>query len=136
MQPYEKPLPLIDNDTRFFWEKCKENKLMIQKCTACSQYIFYPRNICPHCMSDEIEWVESSGKGTLYSYTIAHRAGGPGYQEDVPYIVALIELDEGVRLMSTVVNCERSELACDLRVEVVFERVTDEITLPKFQLSK
>lgn len=135
MQPYEKPLPLIDHDTRYFWEQCKQNKLMIQQCKDCKRHIFYPRNICPHCMSDEIEWVESSGKGKVYSYTVAHRAGGPGFQDDVPYIIALIELDEGVRMMSTIVNCERSELACDMPVEVVFEVITDDVTYPKFKPS-
>ncbi len=136
MQQYEKPLPLIDSDTRYFWEQCKQKRLVIQKCMKCKKHIFYPRSICPHCMSDDMEWVESSGRGKIYSYTVAHRAGGLGFQEDVPYVVALIELDEGVRMMSTIVDCDRSELKCDLPVEVVFDPVTPDITLPKFRLSR
>lgn len=134
MEHYEKPLPAIDNDTRYFWEQCKKEKLVIQQCETCNKYIFYPRSICPHCMSDQVKWVESTGKGTIYSYTVARRPGGPGFKDDVPYVIALIELNEGVRMMSTIIDCAISDLACDLPVEVVFDEVTEDVTLPKFKL--
>ena len=132
MADLKKPLPIPDGDSFVFWEGCKENKLLIQKCGDCSKHIFYPRILCPHCFSEKVEWVESAGKGKIYSYTIARRGGGPAFKGDAPYAVALIELDEGVRLFSNIININVEKVKCDLRVEVVFED-QGEITLPKFQ---
>lgn len=128
----EKLLPVIDPESRFFWEMCAQQKLMIQQCEDCGKHVFYPRSICPHCMSDRLRWVESSGRGRVYSYTVARRPGGPGFEKEVPYIVAIIELEEGVRMMSTIVDIPIEEVRCGMPVQVVFEKLTEEITLPKF----
>lgn len=132
---YNKPLPVIDGDSRPFWEGCKEGKLMIQRCDDCGKHIFYPRIICPHCFSDRVQWVESKGTGTVYSYTIARRPGGPGFVDDVPYVIALIDLDEGVRMMSTITDVDVDSVRIGQRVKVWFDKVTDEVTLPKFRLA-
>ncbi|MDQ0269674.1 Zn-ribbon domain-containing OB-fold protein [Cytobacillus purgationiresistens] len=132
MEKLIKPQPVPDGDSYRFWEGCKEEKLLIQKCNGCSKHIFYPRIICPHCSSEQIEWVESSGKGKVYSFTIARRGGGPAFKDDAPYAVALIELEEGVRMMSNIINVDVNNIQCDQQVEVVFVN-EGEFTLPKFQ---
>jgi uncharacterized OB-fold protein len=136
MNDYKKPLPIIDNDTKVFWEACNNERLVIQQCLDCSSYIFYPRIICPHCMSGQIEWKEVSGKGKVYSYTVARRPADPNFSDDVPYVVALVELDEGVRMMTNIINTSVESVHCEMEVEVVFEKVTEDIRLPKFQPRK
>ena len=133
MTEYKKPIPTPDGDSKTFWDGCSEGKLLIQKCNDCDKHIFYPREVCPHCMSDQINWVEASGKGKVYSYTIARRAAHPSFKEDVPYVVALIELEEGVRLMSNIVNCNVEEVRCDMAVKVLFQE-QEGMVLPKFEL--
>jgi len=132
MSDQMKPLPIPDGDSRIYWQGCKEEKLLIQKCGDCSKHIFYPRVVCPHCLSEQIEWVEASGKGTIYSYTIARRAGGPAFKEDVPYAVALVQLDEGVRMFANIINTDIEQISCDMPVEVIFEERGD-FKLPMFQ---
>jgi uncharacterized OB-fold protein len=133
MTEYKKPLPVVDQDSQVFWEGCKNEKLLIQQCEDCKKHIFYPRLLCPHCMSEELSWKEVTGRGKIYSFTIARRAGGPAFTEEVPYVVALVDLDEGVRLMTNIINTPIENVKCDMSVEVIFDKVTEEITLPKFQ---
>lgn len=125
--------PLIDDDSRQFWEGAKNHKLMIQRCADCDKFIFYPRIICPHCYSEQVSWVEASGLGRIHSYTVIHRAAPP-FNEQAPYVVAIIELNEGVRMVSRVVG-DRDKISIDKQVSVVFEKIDDEVTLPYFQLS-
>jgi len=134
MTDYQKPLPVPDGDTQPYWSAAKEHRLTIQLCQDCRQAIFYPRSVCPHCMSDRIEWIEASGRGTIYSYTVVHRSPAQ-FKDDVPYVVALIDLEEGVRMMSNVVGCPPSDVSIGAAVEVLFDHVTPEITLPKFRLA-
>lgn len=134
MTEYAKPLPVPDGDTRPYWDAAKEHRLMIQRCQDCQRTIFYPRSVCPHCMSDRIDWIQASGRGTIYSYTVVHRSPA-AFKDDVPYVVALIDLAEGVRLMSNVVECAPSDVRIGAAVEVFFDDVTPEITLPKFRLA-
>ncbi|MBM4763677.1 Zn-ribbon domain-containing OB-fold protein [Bacillus sp. B15-48] len=129
----KKPIPTPDGDSKQFWDGCQEGKLMIQKCQDCRNHIFYPREVCPHCMSEHLDWVEATGKGKVYSYTIARRAGHPSYKGDLPYIVALIELEEGVRLMSNIIHCDVEEIRCDMDVEVIFQE-QEGMMIPRFQL--
>ncbi|MBS4214903.1 MULTISPECIES: Zn-ribbon domain-containing OB-fold protein [Neobacillus] len=128
----EKPLPIPDGDSDVFWQGCKEHKLLIQKCEDCSSYIFYPRVLCPNCFSEKVEWVQSSGVGKVYSFTIARRPGGPAFKDEVPYVVALIELEEGVRMLSNIIDVDVDKVDCDMPVEVVFQ-VEGDFTLPKFK---
>jgi len=133
MSEYQKPLPIVDGDSRKYWEACRENKLLIQRCEDCGKHIFYPRALCPHCHSDRVQWVEASGRGKVYSYTINRRPAFPGFAGETPYVVALVELEEGVRMISNVIGVEIGDVRIDMPVEVVFEKATDEFTLPKFR---
>jgi uncharacterized OB-fold protein len=135
MTEYTKPLPLPDGDTKPYWDAAKEHRLLIKRCQDCQTAIFYPRSICPNCMSDRVDWVEASGRGTIYSYTVVHRAP-PQFVQDAPYVVALIDLAEGVRMMSNVVGAAPSDVKIGAPVEVVFDDVTPEISLPKFKLAE
>ena len=130
--PRSRPLPQPTPETAPFWEGCKAHELRLPYCTACNQYFFYPRRYCPNCLSDAIEWRTASGKGTLHTYVIGARPA-PGF--DPPYVIAIVKLDEGPHLMSNIVNVEPKpeNLPADLPVEVVFNDINDEITLPEFQ---
>lgn len=128
-----KPVPIVDGDSSVFWEGCKANKLLIQRCRSCQTPIFYPRAMCPSCMSMDLDWVESTGQGVVYSYTIARRPAHPSFADDVPYVVALIDLDEGVRMLSNIVGCDVNEVRCGKPVRVVFEERAD-YRLPVFEL--
>ena len=128
-----KNLPRPTPDTQAYWDGCRDEKLFIQHCTRCGHYQFYPRLICSSCMSPELEWAEASGKGQVRSFTILRQAISPAYADDVPYVVALIELSEGPTMMSNVVDCDPESVHIGMAVEVVFTAYTDEITVPQFK---
>ncbi len=118
-----------------YWDGLREGKLMLPKCDDCGKAFFYPRIACPHCHSRAVGWIEASGKGKLYSFQIAHRALNPAFKIEPPYILAMIELEEGPRMMSNLIDIEPDPavVKCDMAVEVVFEKQTDEVTLPLFR---
>ena len=128
-----RPLPEPSPATAPYWEACKAHKLLLQQCVTCGHIQFYPRSLCTACMSDELEWLVARGTGTVYSYSTVHRALLPGFEEDIPYVVAMIELDEGVRLLSQIVGCEPEEVCIGLAVGVVFEEVQEGVVLPMFR---
>ena len=128
-----RPLPEPSTTTAPFWEACKVQRLLLQQCRACGHIQFYPRSICTTCMSDQLEWSAARGTGTVYSYSTVYRALVPGFEDDVPYVVAMIELDEGVRMLSQVIYCEPEEVFIGLRVSVTFEEARDGVVLPKFR---
>ena len=134
MKEYRKPLPKPTPWSTPFWDGCKNKKLLIQQCKDCKKHVFYPKLFCPFCLSQKLGWIEASGKGKIYSYTIVHSYQPTEFSKDVPYAVAIIELKEGVRMMSNLVESDLEKVRCDLDVEVVFEDVTHEFTLPKFRL--
>ena len=129
---YNRPLPIPDDFTKTFWDGLKREELLIPRCLRCRQFHFYPRSICPHCFSDQLEWVKVSGRGTLYSYTVCYKPAHPAFVDSVPYNIAIVELDEGVRLMSSVV-CDHDALEVGMPLEVVFDQVTDEVIVPRFR---
>jgi len=133
MLRYDKPLPEITPESKGFWEGCRRHELLIQKCRVCGALRHYPRAMCPNCGSWEIEWVKVSGRGKVYSWMVTHRTFHHGFAGDVPYASVIVELEEGVRLMTEVVDVKSEELYIGMPVEVVFEDVTPEITLPKFK---
>ena len=133
MGEYQKPLPIPNEDTKPFWDGLKEHKLSIQKCSQCGQFRFPPRIICPYCMSLESEWVEVEGGGTVYSFTIVHHAYTPAYEGELPYVVAIIEIEEGIRLISNIVGCKPEQVEIGMHVGLTFEDVTPDFTLHKFQ---
>jgi hypothetical protein len=130
---YRKPLPRIDEETRGFWEALARHELYLQRCRSCGTVRFYPRAVCPACLADAVEWVRASGRGTVYSFTVTYQNQAPGFREEVPYVLAIVELAEGVRVMTNVVGCSPDQVGIGMPVGVVFDDVTPEITLPKFK---
>lgn len=128
-----RPLPKPDRDSAIYWEAAKRHELLLQQCSSCQRFRFYPRVICPHCFSESFEWRRASGTGRIYSFTTIHRAPFPSFADKVPYTLALIELDEGVRMMSNIIDCDPMTVEIGMRVEVTFEDLTEEISLPQFK---
>jgi len=134
MADYKRPLPIPNQDTKEFWDGCKNHELRIQKCLNCSRYRFEPSFICPWCMSLNTEWVKVSGKGSVYSFVVYRQPSEPAFADMVPYVVALIELEGiGVRMISNIIDCQPEEVKIGMKVEVVFDDVTEKVTLPKFR---
>ena len=127
-------VPEPSPETQPFWDGCKAGELRVQRCDACSHTYFPPRPFCPKCAHRKVSWVKASGKAKLYSYVIHHRPM-PGFTP--PYSIAVVELDEGPRMMTNIVNCPQTPeaLQLDMRVEVTFTPVSDTISLPHFQPS-
>ena len=127
---------LKDIDSYEFWEGAKKNKLLIQQSTVSKKYFFYSRSFSGVAADEPFEWVEASGNGTIYSFTISHIAGGSEfYINKTPYIIASILLEEGVRLMSNIVDCEHSEVKIGRKVKVVFKKLENDIVFPCFKLA-
>lgn len=129
----DKFLPRPTPETAPFWAGCRDQKLLLQHCPACDAHQFYPRLVCATCLSDQLEWREASGRGTVETYTIVTRAVSEAYAADAPYVIALITLEEGPRMMSNVIGCDVTSVTCGLAVEVVFEPWSADITMPKFR---
>lgn len=133
MSAYDKPLPIPDAESAEFWKAARRHELLIQRCKSCKEHIFYPRALCPNCLSLDLEWVRASGKGRLYSYTVVRQAPRPAFEKDLPYVVAIVQLDEGPRLMSNLVGCKLEDIKVNMPVTVVFEDATSDVSLPKFK---
>ena len=131
---YRKPVPVATPESDFFWDKTRKHELWIQKCVDCDTAFFYPRMICPDCLEDKIEWFKTSGKGFLYTYMINHRPP-PGFEDEAPYAIAIVQLDEGPRMMTNIVGIENTpeNLVLDMPLEVVFEDIVDDMSLPKWR---
>lgn len=125
------PLPQPTDLSKPHWEGCREGKLRVQRCGECGHFIFIPRPTCTRCLSEDLEWVESTGRGVLYSHTTVHRPQRPEFQ--VPYVVAIVELEEGWHMLSNLVDVPPGKIAIGMPVEVTFREMTDEITLPFFR---
>jgi uncharacterized OB-fold protein len=134
---YRKPLPTPSPESKRYWEGCRNHELWLPFCRNCEALYFYPRDFCPTCFSWDIEWRKASGRGRIHTFAIQHRAWHPGWQDEVPYVTALVELDEGPRLYTNIIGIDPdpSQIHCDMPVEVIFEDVTEEIALPKFKPS-
>jgi uncharacterized protein len=131
-----RPVPQpITPESKPYWEGLKAGKLLLPKCGDCAHVFFYPRVLCPRCRSRRIDWIESSGRGRLHSFGIAHQSINRAFKVPLPYVLALVELEEGPRMMSNLVEVEPdpSKLKCDMPVEVVFTEVADGVTLPLFR---
>ena len=126
-------LPVIDAESAPYWAAAKERTFLIRHCNVCRRNHFYPRHYCPHCWSDNCEWRPASGRGRVYSYTVIHHNDAPPFRDMLPYIVALIDLEETVRVTSNIVECTPEVVHVGMPVEVVYEHITDEVTLPQFR---
>jgi hypothetical protein len=135
-KPIKKPLPQITPVNQPFWDGAKAGKLMMQKCQDCGTWVFCPRPVCGDCASDKLEWVEVSGKGKIFSFTVIREVVGQalrGFAPDIPYITAWVDLDDGPRFCSNIIGCPIDKVHIDMPVQVVFEDGGDGITLPKFK---
>jgi uncharacterized OB-fold protein len=127
-----RPIPVPNADNQGFWDACHRHELRLQRCQSCGAFRHQPRPMCSQCHCLEYEWARASGRGTVYSFTIVHRPTLPAFQRDVPYNVVVVQLEEGPFMVSNVVGCIPDRLHIGLAVEVVFEDVSDTISLPKF----
>jgi uncharacterized OB-fold protein len=131
MSEYHKPLPKPSPISAPYWEAVRRHELKLQKCGGCGAFIYYPRPRCPHCLSENLEWRNVSGRGKLYSYTVVRRASSRAFA-DGPYVLAIVELDEGPR-MTTNLMAEPEKIKIGMPVTVAFDDVTPEHTLVKFK---
>ena len=128
-----RPLPAMEGLTKQFYEWCSRGELRFQRCSGCGTFRHVPRELCAQCGSFDWEWARSSGKGTLFSYTLVARALNPAFAGAVPYAAAIIELEEGVRILANVIDCPPDQLRIGMPLRVDFEKQTDSITLPVFR---
>jgi len=133
MADYRKPLPRPSAVSMPFWQAAKRHELHIQRCGSCGAYVFYPREVCAECLSSDLSWVKVSGKGTVYSYTIAQAPTHPAFAEDVPYIVAIVELTEGPHITTNITGCKPDAVRIGMPVIATFDEVTPDMTLVKFR---
>ena len=127
---YLKPLPQTDGVDRPYWEGTRVGELRLQRCGNCGKYRFPANRWCPACRSDRSEWVATSGKGAIWSWCVFHKGYFEGFE--LPYAVVLVELDEGVRMYSNIVDVAPADLRVGMRVRAVFDKATDAVTLVKF----
>lgn len=128
--PFPAPVPTLESTP--FWQAAQENRLVIQKCSACGRHQFYPRQFCTQCLSDQLDWVETIGTGTIHSFTICHVPGHPAMADRVPYVMALVDLPEGVRMLAEIQNAEPENVSIGDAVRVTFEHRPDGWVLPQF----
>ena len=126
-------LPAPDESTEPYWAATRDGKLLVKRCGDCRRHHFYPRPFCPRCWSENVEWTEASGRGTVYTYSTVRVNDLPPFGEKVPYHVAIVELDEGPRLMTNLVDCEAEDIRIGMPVEVTFREHDEEFTLAVFR---
>jgi uncharacterized OB-fold protein len=129
---YKKDLPPVTSTTKPFWDGAKQRELMAYKCLNCGTY-YWPAVDCLSCGNPKMEWTKISGQGEIYTFTILHQLYNPAWKDEIPYNVAWIKLDEGPIFISNVIGCKNEDLHIGMRVEAVFDDVTEEVTLPKFK---
>lgn len=127
----QRPVPVPTSLSAPYWEACQEGRLTFQRCVECRLVTFPPEPVCPGCMSDNLTWETSAGKGTVYSYSVLHRE--PSANFPLPSVFAIVDVEEGYSMFSSIVECDPAELTIDMPVEVVFDQISDEISLPLFR---
>jgi uncharacterized OB-fold protein len=132
---YNKPVPVPQGESDHYWDKAKEHELWLRQCDDCGNAYFYPRDISPCCFSKNTSWIQASGKATLFTYSIVHRPPHPGFREVAPYVTAVVELEEGPKMPTNIVIDDPTpeNLQIDMALEVIYDDITDSITLPKFK---
>ena len=133
MSEYKKPLPKIQPFSQPFWDAAKEHRLTVQVCKDCDARIFFPREQCPKCWSENLGWAEASGKGEIYAFSVTYEGVEKMFVDDLPIILAWVDLPEGIRMQTNIVECDPEAVEIGMPVEVVFKDVTDEISLPYFK---
>ncbi|MBI4764930.1 MAG: Zn-ribbon domain-containing OB-fold protein [Deltaproteobacteria bacterium] len=132
-QAYQKPIPVMQPWTKEFWKATKDHILLIQTCKECKSKIFYPRKFCPECWSGNLDWIEAGGKGKVFAFTITRDMVEPKFMTDLPYVLAMVTLEEGIRMMTRIVECDPEKVEMGMDVEVVFEDISEECSLPMFR---
>lgn len=132
METAKLPQPVANADSLPYWNAARERRLVIRRCSACTRLHFMPRHLCPHCWSDQLEWVDAKGTGSVHSYTVIHRASDPAFAPLVPYALALVELDEGPRMMANIVGADALDVKIGDRVQVTFEDRGGGALVPQF----
>lgn len=131
--PTGRPVPVPDPASQPFFDGAKQRKLMLKYCTACDRWLAPASDACDNCFSDQLEWRAASGRGEIYTFGIMHQVLHPGFKDEVPYNVIQVELAEGPRIMSNLVGTPNDQIRVGMKVEVVFEDLTPEVTVPKFR---
>jgi len=129
----EKPIPPIDPWTEPYWTALREGNLLLQFCPSCQEHIFYPRQSCPHCFSEHLTWLKATGRGKVYAYTVVENNAPSPFLDEMPFVIAIVILEEGVRLMTNIVDCDPAKIYSEMPVTVTFEKLNNDITLPKFR---
>jgi uncharacterized protein len=132
-QAYNKPLPELLPETAGFWEAAGRHELVVQECTECGRLQHFPRLLCHRCLCDKLTWKMVSGRGTVYSFTIIRQVLHASFAPDVPYVYAIVELEEGVRMIANVVGVASEQVRVGMPVKVVFTDVTPAVSIPRFE---
>ena len=130
---YDKPVPAIDAESEPYWTGAREGRLMVQRCGRTGHCFLYSRRLAPGGGGDDIRWIEAKGTGAVYSFTVCHAPAGPAFRDETPYVVACVELDEGARIVTNLVTGDIDAVHIGQRVEVFFDRVSEDLTVPKFR---
>ena len=125
-------LPVPDSSTEEYWAAARDHRLLVRRCTACGAVHFHPRQFCPVCWSDSVEWLEASGRSTLYTFSVVHVNDVPGFRNRTPYVAAVVELEEGPRMMTNVVDCDPADVSIGMALTVTF-RDEGDVSLPVFR---
>ena len=128
-----KPIPSPTPETQAFWDGCADGELRLQHCKDCGHVQFYPRKLCSACFSQNVDWRQASGTGTVRTWSLVTLPGAPGFEEEVPFVSALIALDEGPTMLSVIRNCEPDQVTFDMPVQVIFEQRSKDIFIPYFE---
>lgn len=128
------PVPRPSPESLPFWDGAKAKRLMLPRCNSCGQYWFPPSQRCRHCLAADFAWKAAAGTGRIYSFVVYHRVYHPAFEDDVPYVVAIVELDEGPRLLTNIVGTPPEDVRCDARVRVMFEDMGLGVRIPKFEI--
>lgn len=131
--PFEKPLPVPTPVSQPWWDALREGHIRMQRCRDCDGWVFYPRSRCNHCLSDRLEWQPVSGDAVLHTYTISRQPTAPHFADEVPQLIAVAELAEGVRVTTTLVNVAEDQIRIGMRLKPVFDAVSEEVTLLRFE---
>lgn len=129
---HSKPIPAVTPELQPFFEAAQRDELVVQRCKKCGTHRFPPREICSACLSRDADWVRVSGAGEVYSFNIMHQVYHPGFADEVPYAVVVVQLKEGAKITSNLVGVKPHDIRIGMPVQVVFEKLSDEVTLPKF----
>ncbi|MEO2169535.1 MAG: Zn-ribbon domain-containing OB-fold protein [bacterium] len=129
----DRPLPRINEESRGFWEACRRHEIVLQRCRGCGAFRYHARALCPSCLSSEAEWVRASGRGEVYTFTVTYQNQAPAFAGRLPYVLAYVLLEEGVQMLTNLVDIEPDKIAIGMPVEVTFEDLDEEVALAVFR---